>query len=104
MFLQKTPPFLIVTTIMNAKEKVVIGFSEEEVSRLSTYSRDNFAHSWLSDKSLSFCQTTGVFWLIYEEGQGMFCFLCKKLNTENKKNKSKAYNATPSVRFKKSAI
>ena len=34
----------------------------------------------------------------------MFCFLCKKHNTENKKNKSKAYNATPSVCFKKSAI
>ena len=52
--------------------------SEKEVSRLSTRSCDKFAHSWLSDKSLSFCQTTGVFWLIYEEGQGMFCFLCKK--------------------------
>ena len=78
--------------------------SEQEVSRLSSRSRDKFAHSWLSDKSLSFCQTTGVFWLVYEEGQGMFCFLCKKHNTENKKNKSKAYNATPSVRFKKSAI
>ena len=34
----------------------------------------------------------------------MFCFLCKKHNTENKKNKSKAYNVTPSVRLKKSAI
>ena len=30
----------------------------------------------------------------------MFCFLCKKHNTENKKNKSKAYNATPRVCFK----
>ena len=78
-------------------------FSEQEVSRLSS-ARDKFAHCWLSDKSLSFCQTTGVFWLVYEEGQGMFCFLCKKHNTENKKNKSKAFNSTPSVRFKKSAI
>jgi len=78
--------------------------SEKDVSRLSTRSRDKFPHSWLSDKSLSFCQTTGVFWLIYEEAQGMFCFLCKKDDTENKENKSKAYNVTPSVRFKKSAI
>ena len=76
------------------------GLSEKEVSRLSSRSRDKFAHSWLSDKSLSFCQTTGVFWLMYEEGQGMLCFLCKKHNTENKKNKSKAFNATRSVRFK----
>ena len=80
------------------------GLSEKEVSRLSSRSRDKFAHSRLSDKSLSFCQTTGVFWLMYEEGQGMLCFLCKKHNTENKKKKSKAFNATPSVRFKKSAI
>lgn len=71
---------------------------------MSSRSHDKFAYSWLSDKSLSFCQTTGVFWLIYEENQGMFCFLCKKHNTENKKNKSKAYNVTPSVRFKKLAI
>ena len=79
--------------------------SETEVSRFtSSRSRDRFVHSWLGDKSLSFCETTGVFWLAYEEGQGMFCFLCKKHNTENAKNKSKVYNSTPSVRFKKSAI
>ena len=34
----------------------------------------------------------------------MYCFLCKKHNTENAKNKSKVYNSTPSVRFKKSAL
>lgn len=34
----------------------------------------------------------------------MFCFICKKHNTENSKNKSKVYNSTPSVRFKKSAL
>ena len=79
--------------------------SETEVSRFtSSRSRDRFVHSWLGDKSLSFCQTIGVFWLVYEEGQGMYCFLCKKHNTENAKNKSKVYNSTPSVRFKKSAI
>ena len=50
------------------------------------------------------CQTTGVFWLVYEEGQGMFCFLCKKHNTENAKHKSKAYNSMPIVLFKKSAV
>ena len=77
--------------------------SEQEVSCLSSRSRDKFDHTWLSNKSLSFCQTTGVFWLANEEGQGMFCFLCKKHNTENK-NKSKAYNATPSVHLTRSAI
>jgi len=44
---------------------------------VSKGSRDRFVHSLLGDKSLSFCQTTGVLWLAYE-GQGMLCFLCKK--------------------------
>ena len=34
----------------------------------------------------------------------MYCFLCRKHNNANSKNKSKAYNSTPSDRFKKSAI
>lgn len=33
----------------------------------------------------------------------MFCYLRRKNNTENQQNKSKVYNATPSVHFKKSA-
>ena len=79
--------------------------SEAEVLRfLSNRTRDRFVRSWLGDESLSFCQTTGIFWLVYEEGQGMYCFLCKKHNTENAKNKSKVDNSTPSVRFKKSAL
>lgn len=61
---------------------------------MSSRSRDKFAHSWLFDNSLSFPQTTG----------GMFCFLCKKRDIENKKNKSKAYNVNLSVRLKKSTI
>ena len=63
--------------------------SEAEVLRfLSNRTWERFVHSWLGDESLSFCQTTGIFWLVYEEGQGMYCFLCKKHNTENAKNKS----------------
>lgn len=34
----------------------------------------------------------------------MFCYLCKKHNTENQQNKSKVYNATPCIRLKKSAV
>ena len=86
-------------------EKNCNKLSDAEVSRfVSNRTQDRFVHSWLGDKSLSFCQTTGVYWLVYEEGQGMYCFLCKKHNTENSKNKSKVYNSTPSVRFKKSAL
>lgn len=86
-------------------ETIATKLSEKEVSRFtSSCSRDRFVHGWLADKSISFCKTTGLYWLVYEEGQGMYCFLCRKHNTENAKNKSKAYNSTPSVHFKKSAI
>ena len=83
--------------------------SKEEQSRLKNSgadrtSRDRFVHSWITDRSLSYCQTTGISWLVYEEGKGMFCFLCKKHDTENVKNKSKVFNSTPSVRYKKSAV
>ena len=42
--------------------------------------------------------------LVYEEGKGTFCYLCKKHNTENQQNKSKVYNATRCVTFKRSAV
>lgn len=77
--------------------------TSQEQTRLKT-SRDRFVHSWLFDKMLNFCHKTEIAWLVYEEGKGMFCYLCKKHNTENQQNKSKVYNATPCIRFKKSAV
>ncbi|KAL9978156.1 hypothetical protein ACROYT_G015643 [Oculina patagonica] len=67
-------------------------------------SRDRFVHSWLFDKMLNFYHKMEIAWLVYEEGKGMFCYLCKKHNTENQQNKSKVYNATPCIRFKKLAV
>ena len=75
----------------------------QEQSRLKP-SRDRFIHSWLFDKGLNLCRKIGLAWLGYQEGKGMFCFLCKKHNTENQQNKSKVFNATPSIRFKKTAL
>ena len=77
--------------------------TSQEQTRLKP-SRDRFVHSWLFDKMLNFCHKTEIAWLVYEEGKGMFCYLCKKHNTENQQNKSKVYNATPCTRFKKSAV
>ena len=75
----------------------------QEQSRLKP-SHDRFIHSWLFDKGLNVCRKTGLAWLVYQEGKGMFCFLCKKHNTENQQNKFKVFNATPIICFKKSAI
>ena len=56
--------------------------TSQEQTRLKP-SRERFVHSWLFDKMLNFCHKTEIAWLVYEEGKGMFCYLCKKHNTEN---------------------
>ena len=38
-------------------------------------------------------------WLIYQEGRGMFCLLCRRHSTSDNQNNSK-YNLEPAIRFK----
>ena len=56
------------------------------------------------DDNLTYSSSTGVNWLIYEEGQGMFCLLWRKQGTSNYQNKSKKYSLEPAVRFKRKAV
>ena len=63
-----------------------------------------FRHVWLEDRSLAFEETTGIWWLLYFENEGLFCLLCRKHNVDNPSNKSKIFNAAPSVQFRKEAI
>ena len=49
----------------------------------------NFKHAWLSDSSLAYDPVTGIWWLLYVQGQGMFCMICKQHNTSNEQNKQK---------------
>ena len=53
---------------------------------------------------LTFSESTGVNWLIYKEGEGMFCLLCRKHNTINTQNKSSKYSQVPAVRYKRKAV
>ena len=71
-----------------------------EVTRLNEQSIDRFQHQWIMDDDQTYSSNTGVNWLIYKEGQGMFCLLCRKHYTSNNQNKSKKYNVEPAVRFK----
>lgn len=58
----------------------------------------------MEDRSLAFEETTGIWWLLYLENEGLFCLLCRKHNVDNPSNRSKIFNAAPSVRFRKEAI
>lgn len=79
------------------------GLSSSEQDRLAKRSDERFNHHWIDDK-ITFCSKTGFNWLIYEEGRGMFCYLCRKHNVANTKNKSKKFNVEAAVRFKKKAV
>ena len=50
-----------------------------------------------------FLQKTGLNWLVYVEGRGMFCLLCRKHDTTNQ-NKSTKFNTEPAVHFKRKSI
>ena len=66
--------------------------------------KDRFQHQWILDKQLSYCEKTGFNWLVYEEGSGMFCLLCRKHDVANLQNKSKKFNSEPAVRFKRKSV
>lgn len=87
------------------KKKNCVCLSSQEITRLkSSGKKDQFQHGWLLDPNIAYCQKTGYFWLLYEEGVGMFCFLCKKHNAKNLQNKTAKFNSDPSVRFKRTAL
>ncbi|XP_032883400.1 uncharacterized protein LOC116977149 [Amblyraja radiata] len=65
---------------------------------------DRFVHRWLWERELTYCERTGVYWLLYEEGRGMYCYLCRRHDAHNRQNKSKVFNGTPAVRYKKAAL
>ncbi|CAC5411787.1 unnamed protein product [Mytilus coruscus] len=41
--------------------------------------KDKFQHKWIHDE-MSFCKTTGFWWLVFKEGKGMYYIICKKHN------------------------
>lgn len=80
--------------------------SSGETNRVksSGNSKDRFQHQWLLDPNIAYCEKTGYFWLLYEEGTGMFCLICKKHNAINLQNKSRKFSTDASVRYKRSAV
>ena len=48
--------------------------------------------------------TKQSWWLCYQEGQGLYCILCKKHGAKNLQNKESKFAETPGVRFHTDAI
>ena len=83
-------------------ERNCSGLRTGEKQRLSS-KKDKFQHEWLFDTNV-FCEKTGLRWLVFVEGEGMYCLICKKYKSTNQQNKSDIFNETPPVRYKTTAI
>lgn len=77
--------------------------SESERGRIKKQ-KDKFQYKWLFEESLAFSKETGMWWLLYVKGQGMFCLLCRIHKTKSLFNKNSKFNSEPSVRLKRSAL
>ena len=62
-----------------------------------------FQHSMLS-RPEAYDPETGIWWLVFQANEGMFCLLCKKHDTHNAKNKTKYFNEILAIRFKPETI
>ena len=84
------------------RERNCSGLRTDEKQRLAT-KKDKFQHEWLFEPS-GFCQKMGLRWLVFVEGEGMYCLICKKYKCMSQQNKSDIFNEKPSVRYKTTAI
>ena len=78
--------------------------SREDKFMSKQQSSEQFDHKWIMDKQLSYCHSTGIWDIVYVEGQGIFCLLCKKFQVKNQQNKTAIFADEPSCRFRKSTI
>ena len=90
---------------MLCMQKHCTDISNEEHNRIKVErNREKLNHSWLGNKSISFCQQTAMFWPVYIEGEGFYCLLCKKHQTANAQNKEVKFTMEPSVRIKEQSL
>ena len=76
--------------------------SSEEKQKMT---KDNkFQHRWLFDPALGQCPHTGIWTLIFVEGQGMFCGLCRMHDTSQPTTGLKIWNSKPNVRCRQETI
>ena len=55
-----------------------------------------FQHKWIFDRDLAYYKKTGIYCLMYIDGKGMFCSLCRLANTVHPTNAS-IWNFDPNI-------
>ena len=68
-------------------------------------SRDKkFQHKWLFDLALGECPHTGIWTLVFIEGQGMFCGLCQIHDPSQATTGLKVWNTSPNIRYRQETV
>ena len=71
---------------------------------LKTANSDNkFQHKWLTDPKLAQCGETHEWCLVYIDGKGMFCTLCREYDIKQNNN-TKTWNAVANVRCRTQTV
>ena len=72
---------------------------------LKTMTKDKkFQHKWLFDPAFAYCNESKVWNLVYIEGKGMFCALCREFDAKQKQNGNKEWNSIPNVRYRTETV
>ena len=78
--------------------------SEQTRLKAEFAAKEKFQHDWLKDPDVTYCKSTGLWWLVYAENEGTFCALCRKHDTANRRNKMKIFNTIPSTCFRATSL
>ncbi|XP_062583557.1 zinc finger protein 862-like isoform X2 [Saccostrea cucullata] len=63
--------------------------------------KHRFKHKMICDYETSYSEKTGLWWLVYVEGEGMYCLLCRKHKVVNS---NEFFCSKAATRFRKEAI
>ncbi|XP_027045522.1 uncharacterized protein LOC113673328, partial [Pocillopora damicornis] len=87
------------------KKRDCLGVSQEERARIKTTKKKQmFNHSLIFNKDLAYSPKVQMWWLVYIEGEGQYCLICKKFDSKNPQNKKEFFSAEPSTRLKKDCL
>ena len=79
--------------------------SQEERARIKTAkNKQMFNHNLIFKKDLAYNPKVQMWWLVYIEGEGQYCLICKKFDSKNPQNKKEVFSAEPSTRLKKECL
>jgi len=77
---------------------------EERVRIKTTQKKEMINHSLIFNKDLAYSPKVQMWWLLYIEGEGQYCLICKKFDSKNPQNKKEFFSAEPSTRLKKDCL